>query len=373
MATSPTTGAYRGNGVAFMLTVGQDGSSRIEIDVDSDIWTVAFAANGEYIIGGGDGLGVWRVEDGTHMATLAAWNVRCLAVSKDGRWIAAGTHYGYAIVWDAKTFEKVFTYKEDFNDILGVDFSPDSTRLLVAAKNFFATVWDVTGATCRPVLVLPHLDLLVIAAKYSPQGDRIATATRDYARVYDSNDGSLLVQIHIKTIPLFNTGLLWSNNHLFAVSVSTIEQFEASPRLIVSGCPVGHSSNHLSCIALPQHGEFIAYSTNATVTFWDASTHSRLGLIRHTQFIRSIALSADDRFLVIGGKSGKIAIKDLRGVLPESYVAYLNSFTANLPDFGFSLWTRTPIALSLSHHSLTSPTLHSIPGSRTGSQTRKHR
>ena len=53
------TGGYWGNGAAFMLTVGQEGPPLIEINVDSDIWTVAFAVNGEYIIGGGDGLGVW--------------------------------------------------------------------------------------------------------------------------------------------------------------------------------------------------------------------------------------------------------------------------------------------------------------------------
>ena len=92
------TGAYWGNGAASMLTVGQEGPPLIEIDADSDIWTVAFAVNGEYIVGGGDGLGVWRVEDGTRMVTMKAWNVRSLAVSRDGRWIAAGTNNGHAFV-----------------------------------------------------------------------------------------------------------------------------------------------------------------------------------------------------------------------------------------------------------------------------------
>ena len=319
---------------------------------------------------------MWRVEDGTQMATLTAWNVRSLAVSKDSRWIAAGTRYGYAIVWDANTFEKVFTHKEGFQDIVGVDFSPDSARLLVASKNWTATVWDFT--TRQPVLTLYHQDQCVIAAKYSPQGERIATATRDSVLVYDSNNGSVLMQIKTRVIPLFNTGLLWSNNHLFVVSASAIGKLEASTRSTVSEF-LQSLSNHLSCIAPPQYGEFFAYSTNNTVTFWGTNTPTRLGLIQHTQFIRSIALSPDNRFLAIGGKGGKIAIKDLRAVLPASHptvsilycriIACLNGFTINPPDFDFSLWTRTP---SLSHHSSTSPTLYSIPGSRTGSQTQKH-
>jgi WD40 repeat protein len=72
------------------------------------------------------------------------------------------------------------------------------------------------------------------------------------------------------------------------------------------GVCVGHND---SCIALPKHGEFIAYSTKRTVTFWDTSTHTQLGLIQHPQDIRSIALSPDDRFLAIGGEGGKITIR----------------------------------------------------------------
>ena len=316
------------------------------------------------------------------MATLAAWNVRSLAVSKDGKWIAAGTRYGYAIVWDANTFEKVFTHEEGFHayDVVGVDFSPNSARLLVAsadAGGWTATVLDLTNR--QPVRTIggPGRCDLVIAAKYSPQGDRIATATRESVRVY-SDTGYCFREskIRIRVIPSFNTGLLWSNNHVFVVSASAIGQLDASTGSTVSEFWPDRCSNHLSCIALPQNGEFIAYSTDDTVTFWDTSTHTRLGLIQHTQSIRSIALSPDDRFLAIGGKGGKIVVKDLRAVSVSILycwiIASLNGFTVNPPGFDFSLWTRTPIALSLNHHSLTLPTLHSIPGRRTGSQTQNH-
>jgi WD40 repeat protein len=361
-----------------MLTVGQEHSPLIEVDVGSGVRAVTFTANGEHLVSGcGDGLLVWGVEDGTQTATMAARDVRSLAVSQDGRWITAGTCDGYALVWDATTFENVFTDREDVDDIFGVDFSPDSTRLVTASRSRTATVWDL--ATHKKVLTLNHLQW-VIAAKYSPQGDRIATATRDFVQVWDSNDGRSFKQIPIKVTPWFNTGLLWSNNHLFVVSDSTIKQLEASTGSTISEWPVPDTNNS-SCIALPHQGEFIAYSTNDTVTFWDTSTHTSVGLIQHTQSIRSIALSPDDRFLAIGGHGGKVAIKDLRDVLPASYstvsivycriIAYQNRFTAYLPSFNFSSTCKL-ITLSLSYHSLASLSLHSIPGSRNGSQTRKH-
>ena len=125
-----------GKWVAFVLTVNQEASLLTEINAGSDIRAVAFAANGEYLVGGGSaGVRVWRVEDGKEMATLEARSVLCLAVSKDGRWIAAGTGRGEVFVWDAKTYEKVFSPRDDTRGILGVDFSPDSSRLVSASDN----------------------------------------------------------------------------------------------------------------------------------------------------------------------------------------------------------------------------------------------
>jgi WD40 repeat protein len=312
-ASSTMTGAYWGNGVALMLTIRQEGSPLIEIKGGSKMKAVTFTSNGEYLVGGGEGLGVWRVKDGKQIATMIAQEtVKCLAVSKDGGWIAAGTDSGEVFVWDTNTFEQVFSHWEDTDDISGVDFSPNSesaTRLLVSSFNRTATVWEIT--TRKRVLTLHHEGWVpVIAAKYSPQGDRIATATRKSVRVWDSNDGRSLVDIPVTVTPYYNTGFHWFNNHLFVVSGSTVKRLEASTLSTVSEWPVP-DTNDFSCIALPKHGEFIAYSTNRTVTFWGTSTHSRVGQIQHTQDIRSLALSPDDRFLAIGAHGGKITIRSL--------------------------------------------------------------
>ena len=363
------TGEYWGNGVALMLTIGQEGSPLTEINADSDIRAVTFTPNGKYIVGGGeDGIGVWRVEDGKQMATMAARDVQCLAVSQDGRWIAAGTFDAYVFVWDATTLEQCFAYKDD-QSILAVDFSPDSTRLLVGQNHHTGlSVWDVP--TRKKVLTLEHPFTTV--AKYSPQGDRIATATDDSVRVWDSDDGHLLVHIPMEVTPFFNTGLLWLNNHLFVVSGSTIKQLEASSRSIVSEWPVPSSDSH-SCIALPRHREFIVYSTNDTVTFWDTSTHAQLGLIQHPQAI-SVALSPDDRFLAIGGKSGGIIIRSVSrirvSIVSLWIMANLNNFLVPLV-FPNRIQSHYLVYIQPSR-SLTfkSTTLRSIHGNAISSRTR---
>jgi WD40 repeat protein len=149
-----------------MVTIGKephDGPINIK---------AGFAANGEYLVSGDEeGVRVWRVEDGRQLATMTADLVRCLAVSQDGRWIAVGISRSGVILLNAKTFESVSTHWETANYVIaGVDFSPDSTRFIVASSDSTTTVWDV--ATCERVLILHHEDRMIVA-KYSPQGDRI--------------------------------------------------------------------------------------------------------------------------------------------------------------------------------------------------------
>ena len=123
-----------GKWVAFMLTVGQEASLLTEINARDDIRAVAFAADGKYLINGGWGdVRVWRVEDGKQMSTLEAEYVWCLAVSKDGRWITAGTSKGEVIVWDAKTFKNFSSHRDDIHKHQRSRFLArlDSTRLCV--------------------------------------------------------------------------------------------------------------------------------------------------------------------------------------------------------------------------------------------------
>ena len=311
----------------LMLIVGQeDRNPVIEINIGSWVDAVTFSANGEYLLTGDNkGVRVWRVENGQQMATLDAL-CKCLAVSKDGRWIAAGTSSGEVIAWDAKTYERVIWHRADDRTINGVDLSPDSTRLVSASDNWKVTIWDI--GTRKRVQTLDHGNW-VKAAKYSPQGDRIATATETSVRVWDSNDGRLLMDIKVTVTPWFNTGLLWFDNHLFVVSGSKITQLEASTGSTVSEWPVPNSIK-LPCIALPKHRKFIAYSTQCTVTFWDTATHTQLGLIQHPRSIRSIAVSPDDRFLAVGAEDGKITINSLSrisvSILSLWIVEYTNNF-----------------------------------------------
>ena len=117
-----------------MLTIRQESSQPIEIDAGSEVWAVTFSANGEYIVSGDNEkvqAQVWRVDDQKQLAEIETWHVSCVAVSNNGKWIAAGTQLQGVFVLDAATFRLAINHSErEF--IHGVDFSPDSTRLVWA-------------------------------------------------------------------------------------------------------------------------------------------------------------------------------------------------------------------------------------------------
>ena len=358
------------------------------IDAGRCLSAVTFSANGECLWTGDDNLGVrtWRVENGEQMAKMKAWpvNVQCVAVSKDGRWVATGSEDGDVFLWDAKTPSlrvalRGVAARGDgrTGKINGVDFSPDSSRLVSATNDRTASIWDV--ATHQRVQTLQHKEL-VTAAKYSPQGDRIATATPDSIRVWDSNNGRSLVHIPVTVTRGFHVvnanTFVWFNNNLFVISDSQIKQIEASTGSALSEWPVSAADGiNLSCIALPKHARIIACSTRRTITVFDTATHTQLGFVHHPQDIRSILVSPDDQSLAIVGDDGKIAINSLShisvSILSCSIVVHMNNFLA--PIVFHRIQT---LGLVYTPHSRNqtfgSTTLRSILGSTINSQPRKH-
>ena len=299
-----------------MLIAKQEYSRIIDINTGDSVWALRFTANDEYLVSGGNAsVRVWRVKDGSPVTTLRTKqgpplkNVECVAVSKDGKFIAAGSIDCDVVVWNATTYKDVFAGKVtgSTSTIQDVDFSPDSTRLISAnGDNNTATVWDIAAGKKVHTLSLSH-DQSVLAAKYSPQGDRIATATRRSVRVWDSNDGQLLVDVEVGLSP--RQGLLWFNSHLYVkTNDSKIRQIDASTGSTISEWSVPSAN---SCIALPLHGQFIAYATKDNVTLWDTSTHTQHGLILHKSIRPSITFSPNDRLLAIVSQERRVVIKAL--------------------------------------------------------------
>ncbi|KAF8431299.1 hypothetical protein L210DRAFT_3560691 [Boletus edulis BED1] len=272
---------------------------------------VAFVDNAKYVAGGGKlkGVQVRRVADGQRMASLTAEGVLCLAASRDGRWIAAGTARGELLAWDAETYERVFEHKEPLPINL-VDFS--GTRLLSESTNRRVTIWDIPSGKQLQTL---DLEESAVAQGYSSWSSCTLLATKNSVRVYDDDDGRLLAEIPVQVTSPY---LLWSeNSHFFAISDGTIKRLDSTTSEVVAEWQVPYSEH--SHIAQSEDGKFIAYSAKHAITFWNASTHIKSGLIERPLEISFFAFSPDGQFLAICGLDGEVTIQGLKDGLPSCH------------------------------------------------------
>ena len=138
-----------------MLTITQERSLPIEIQVGGRLWAITFSANRKYITSGDDeGVRVWQTDNGKQMTTMKTGTVNCLAVSKDGKLIAVGTSTGKLVVLDSRTYATVFVH-ETHHSLYGIDFSPTLTHLVTPSVNGCAVVWDAT--TGKQAQILLHI------------------------------------------------------------------------------------------------------------------------------------------------------------------------------------------------------------------------
>ena len=311
------SGEYVERTIENMILTGTQGSSGdrsfahqreltpIEIDVREKIWSVAFLVDGKHVVSGGSRWKIrrWRVEDGKEVQVGtpmdAGSRVLDIAVSRDGKWVVSGTLSGLVTVWNGRKF------KGHNRGVNAVDVSPDGTRITTGSDDCTLCVWSLsTGERLLPPL---EHDFWVVAVKFSPDGSLIATATwaRDL-RVYDSQNGGLLVKFPVKVYSAVNQSLAWASNskQLFALSRDgDIHCLDVSTGTTLSKWAI-HSSYNATCIALASNGTFIVASANSSVSFWDTTTHERIGsVIKHTHSISSMAVSANYDLVTGGDKT----------------------------------------------------------------------
>ena len=301
----------------------------IEIDGEDSIRSVALLVGGSHVVTGGvEGqIRRWRVKDGKEAGTPvnARATVSNIAVSPDGKWVVGGTNCGLTTVWNAKSGEeaKVFTAHNEW--VRAVDVSPDATRIATGSYDRDVYIWSL------PTQDEQQLDRLLgplrhswslAAVRFSPDGHLIATATwcRSSVRIYDSQNGRLLVEFPVQVTSSENQSLAWASDskQLFALSRDgNINCLDVHNGTMLSQWPI-HSPTDTRCIALACNGRLIAASAGSSVSFWDTTTQKQIGsVIEHPALVASMAISANHDIAIGGGKN--VTLRNICDMLPSSY------------------------------------------------------
>jgi len=233
--------------------------------------------------------------------------------------IVSGTQSGQVAVWNAENHSRVAEFKAHDVSVNAVDISPEATKIATGSNDETACIWSLSTGE-RLLSPLKHNDW-VVAAKFSPDGRLVATATLQFVRVYDSRNGSLLAQFTVTVSSWLNYSLAWvgDSKQLFVLSISGyIYRVDVSTGTVLSKWQI-YSGRGAESIALASDGTFVATSARSSVSFWDTTTEEQIGIVGYTHHIKSMAMSSNYDLITSGDKS--ITLWALCGTLPSHYVS----------------------------------------------------
>src|SRR5947209_201007 len=198
-------------------------------------------------------------------------NILCVAVSPNGKLLAAGTTTVEVRLWRADTVTPLFTYHGHADGVRSVAFSPDSSILASGSEDQTIRLWDTSTGDCLKVLH-GHTSL-VRSVAFSPDGKVLASGSDD------------------QTIRLWDT----STCHCFTVLH-------------------GHT-DRVRSIAFTCDGKTLASSSDdQTIYLWDTDTGRCLKILYgHTNRIWSLAFFPAARFLVSASEDDTMRFWEIPG------------------------------------------------------------
>jgi WD40 repeat protein len=313
-------------------TNGTEGPTHVTQVHGSEVWSVEFSSDGQYLASASWSENKVRVWDGRgdtlrHTFTLApdVMNLFHLGFSADGKRIVttAASHVREAIVnvWDARTGKAT---SEEMREKKSVPFfamfDPTGQYLVREGPKFTVQVHDAQTGTVLGAV--GRHDNQIWGMTFSPDGSRLATA---------SNDGSVRVWAwdpkHLPATPKYQLMLTvrvdgYGNRVAFSRDGKHLATGGEGSLVIIWDARTGERRQALSghtgdvfAIAFSRDGRWLATAgEDTTVRIWDTATWTLRHTLRgHTGLVMSLAFSPDGQRLASGSRDRTMIVWDTTG------------------------------------------------------------
>lgn len=265
---------------------------------------------------------LWRLDTTGELKTFEGHTepVHGVAWSHDGRLLASaggilqkgGSDYAVRL-WDTATSGRlagplVLRHEATVNSVA---FSADGARLVTAADDTFAHVYEAHGGT--PLRKLGGHTKSVRHASFDRTGKRVVTASRDGgARVFDAETGAVLAD------KFAERG--WANSAVFSpdgtlVAIGYRDNAVGLWHLGTGQLEMlaGHSSSVMTVAFSHDGGRIASAAADGTVRQWrvkDRDAPALPTLRGHRGTVWSVVFRPDDRHLLTAGQDGTVRIWD---------------------------------------------------------------
>lgn len=108
------------------------------------IYSVAFSPDSQTLASGGsDGTTIWRIDDGSKIATLDITIAKSVAFSPDGQKLASGLFDHTILMWRVSDGTLLNTFQGHTEPVYSVAFSPDGKLLASGSEDGTVRLWEV--------------------------------------------------------------------------------------------------------------------------------------------------------------------------------------------------------------------------------------
>jgi WD40 repeat protein len=266
---------------------------------------------------------VWKLDGGGEAAiSRHAADVVALEFSPDGKRLASTTRQGVVKLWDTTTFAEVGAYagRDDTVDL--VAFAADGKTLAAGAATGLVSLWDV--ASGRTEATLTHFGGMNMM-QFSPDGTLLATAGSKVG-LGTEDGGEPVADLRLHKVP---SGDLFAvlpvaggrvTRLAFAPDSKTVAGAAETPALVLwdigaarPRAEIAWPSDPARFLAFSPDGRLIAAGcADGVLRVWDASTGThRADLRGHTDAIERIAFAPDGRTIASASRDATVKLWDV--------------------------------------------------------------